>query len=146
MKDMLHEIPIALKKQILKRIGIGIFFAVISVITWAVSKEFLFVLPGLTATVFFIINGVGVLFATITKKYVVLSGECESLDQTRLMKRTKAAYLVTDYGEVKIPIRNKLRRLQIGSQVRCYISLKTSVYEYDGVQIVSDYYAVEIVE
>lgn len=146
MKEQWIDVPTVLKKQIYKRMGLGVLFFILGVITWIVSKDFMFAIPCLIGAVVFVLNGVSVLFASLLKRYIVLSGECESVEQTRFLKRTKAVYLATDYGTVKLPIRRNIHGLQIGVQVRCYISLKTFVYEYGGVQTVSDYYAIEVYE
>ena len=146
MKEQWKDAPITLKRQIYKRMGVGILFLILGIITWTVSKDFMFTIPCFIGSVFFALNGAGVLFASLLKRYIVLSGECVRLEQTRFLKRTKVVYLITDYGKVKLPIRRNIHGLQIGVQVRCYISLKTSVYEYGGVQTVSDYYAIEVYE
>ena len=146
MKEQWIDMPTVLKRQIYKRMGLAILFFILGVITWIVSKDFMFAIPCLIGAVVFVLNGVNVLFASLLKRYIVLSGECESMEQTRFLKRTKAVYLATDYGTVKLPIRRNIRNMKIGVQVRCYISLKTSVYEYGGVQTVSDYYAIEVYE
>lgn len=143
MKEVLKEVPNVLKKQIFKRIGMGIVFALLGVITWIASKEFLFALPCLVAMAVLIVSGLGVLFVAITKRYVIVSGECVDVEYTRILKRTKAVYLQTDYGVVKLPIRGKRTKAELGSSVRCYIASNSSVYEYDGVKTVGDYYAVE---
>ena len=70
MKEVLKEVPNVLKKQIFKRIGMGIVFALLGVITWIASKEFLFALPCLVAMAVLIVSGLGVLFMAITKRYV----------------------------------------------------------------------------
>ena len=146
MKEQWIDVPTVLKKQIYKRMGLGVLFFILGVITWIVSKDFMFAIPCLIGAVVFVLNGVSVLFASLLKRYIVLSGECERVEQTRFLKRTKAGYLATDYGTVKLPIRRNIRNMKIGVQVRCYVSLKTSVYEYGGVQTVSDYYAIEVYE
>ena len=143
MKEVLKEEPNVLKKQIFKRIGMGIVFALLGVITWIASKEFLFALPCLIAMAVFIVSGLGVIFVSITKRYVIVSGECIDVEYTRILKRTKAVYLQTDYGMVKLIIRGKRTKVELGSTVRCYISSEASVYEYNGVKTVGDYYAVE---
>ena len=143
MKEVLKEVPNVLKKQIFKRIGMGIVFALLGVITWIASKEFLFALPCLVAMAVLIFSGLGVLFVAITKRYVIVSGECVDVEYTRILKRTKAVYLQTDYGVVKLLIRGKRTKVELGSTVLCYISSEASVYEYNGVKTVGDYYAVE---
>ena len=143
MKEVLKEVPNVLKKQIFKRIGMGIVFALLGVITWIASKEFLFALPCLVAMAVLIVSGLGVLFVAITKRYIIVSGECVDVEYTRILKRTKAVYLQTDYGVVKLLIRGKRTKVELGSTVLCYISSEASVYEYNGVKTVGDYYAVE---
>lgn len=143
MKEVLKEVPNVLKKQIFKRIGMGIVFALLGVITWIASKEFLFALPCLVAMAVLIVSGLGVLFVAITKRYVIVSGECVDVEYTRILKRTKAVYLQTDYGVVKLIIRGRRTKVELASTVLCYISSEASVYEYNGVKTVGDYYAVE---
>jgi hypothetical protein len=145
MKEKWQDAPSALKKQIYKRLSVGVLFLVLGIITWAVSKDFIFAIPCFVGMIFFVLNGLQVLMETLLGKYVVLSGVCERLEQTRIFKRTKAVYLSTEYGTVKVAVRRNMRRLQIGSQLRCFISVKTSVYQYDGVQVVSDYYALDFI-
>lgn len=146
MKEKWKDAPSALKKQIYKRLGVGVLFLVLGIITWAISKDFIFAVPCFVGMIFFVLNGIQVLMATLLGKYVVLLGACERLEQTRILKRTKAVYLSTEYGTVKVAIRRNMRRLQIGSQLRCFISVKASVYQYDGVQVVGDYYALDFIE
>lgn len=145
MKEKWQTAPNALKKQIYKRLGVGVLFCLLGIITWATSKDFIFALPCFIGMIFFVLNGLQVLMSTLFGRYVVLSGECESLEQTRIFKRTKSVYLRTEYGTVKIAIRRNMRRLQIGSQLCCFISAKAAVYRYDGVQVVSDYYALDFI-
>ena len=146
MKEKWHNAPNTLKKQLYKRLGVGVLFCLLGIIMWAVSKDIIFALPCFIGMIYFALNGLQVLMSTLFGRYVVLSGECESIEQTRILKRMKSVYLRTEYGTVKIAIRRNMRRLQIGSQLRCFISVKASVYQYDGVQVVSDYYAIEIAE
>ena len=146
MKEKWKDSPSALKKQIYKRLSIGVLLLFLGIITWVVSKDFIFAVPCFVGMIFFLLNGIQVLMATRLGKYVVLSGVCERLEQTRIFKRTKSVYLRTEYGTVKVAIRRNMRRLQIGSQLRCFISVKASVYQYDGVQVVSDYYTLDFIE
>ena len=144
MKERWKEIPVAMKKQIFKRMGVGIGFMVIGIIAWISSQEFMFALPCFLGSIFFLLNGTGVLYAGLAKKFIVLCGWCEELEQTRILKRTKSAYLRTEYGRVKVPIRRAIRRLRTGSMVTCFMSVKASVYEYGVEKVLGDYYAIEI--
>ena len=144
MKELWKSSPGVLKRQVLRRLGIGLLFLVIGIISWILSKRFIFALPCFIAMAVFCISGIGVLLLMLNSGYIVLSGVCEQIEQTPIMRRTKALYLATEYGCVKIPIRRNMRKVQIGASVRCYMPYRASVYDYDGLKTVSDYIAIEI--
>lgn len=146
MKERWVNSSEVLKGKVIKRIGIGLVLSVIGIIFWALFKQFLFALPCFVISAVLIINGASVLFALLTSRYIVLEGTCEKLEQTVLFKRTKAMYLTTNYGVVKVLIRHNARKVQIGAYVRCYISLKAPVYEFNDIKVVNDYYAIEVMD
>ena len=146
MKERWVNSPEALKRKVMKRIGIGLLFCVIGIISWIVSKRFLFALPCFAISTVLVLSGLDILFLALTSRYIVLEGTCEKLEETVLFKHTKAMYLTTNYGTVKVLIRHNARRVQVGAYVRCYISLKVPVYEFNNIKVVNDYYAVEIMD
>jgi hypothetical protein len=76
MKEKWKDAPSALKKQIYKRLAVGVLFCLLGIITWAVSKDIIFALPCFIGMIYFALNGIQVLMATLLGKYVVLSGVC----------------------------------------------------------------------
>ena len=146
MKELWKTSPNALKRQLIQRLGIGVLFLVVGNISWGLSQRFIFALPCFIAMTVFCISGFSVMFIALNSGYIVLTGECEQLEQTPIMKRTKALYLATDCGSVKIPIRRNMCKFRIGTQIRCYISCKTCVYDYDGLKTIGDYIAIEIIQ
>ena len=146
MKERWVNSPDVLKGKVIKRTGIGLLVLVIGILFWTVFKQFLFALPCFAISAVLTINGASVLFAVLTSRYIVLEGTCERLEQTVITKRTKVMYLTTNYGTVKVLIRHNARRVQVGAYVRCYISLKVPVYEFNDVKVVNDYYAVEVMD
>ena len=61
MKEQWIDVPTVLKKQIYKRMGLGVLFFILGVITWIVSKDYMFAIPCLIGAVVFVLNGVSVL-------------------------------------------------------------------------------------
>ena len=108
------------------------------------TKRFLFALPCFAVSAVLVLSGANILFAVLTAGYIILSGTCERVEQTLITKRTKAMYLTTNYGTVKVLIRHNAHRVQVGAYVYCYISLKVPVYEFNDIKVVNDYYAVEL--
>lgn len=144
MKERWKNGPEALKRKVIKRICMGLLFCVIGIVAWIISKRFLFALPCFAVSAVLGLSGANVLFAVLMGRYIILSGTCERVDQTLITKRTKAMYLTTNYGTVKVLIRHNGRRVQVGAYVYCYISLKVPVYEFNDIKVVNDYYAVEL--
>ena len=73
-----------------------------------------------------------------------LQGECIHLETIGIRKRVRSIYLALEQGMVKIPVRQRIRRLSEGDTVSIYVAEKTPVYERDGLYIISSYYAIEI--
>lgn len=73
-----------------------------------------------------------------------LQGQCIRIDTSGLRKQVKAVHLALEQGIVKIPVRQRIRRLSEGDTVSIYVAEKTPVYERDGLYIISSYYAMEI--
>ena len=144
MKERWKNGPEALKRKAIKHICIGLLFCVIGIVAWIISKRFLFALPCFAVSAVLGLSGANVLFAVLMGRYIILSGTCERVDQTLITKRTKAMCLTTNYGTVKVLIRHNGRRVQVGAYVCCYISLKVPVYEFNGIKVVNEYYAVEV--
>lgn len=73
-----------------------------------------------------------------------LQGECIRLETIGIRKRVRSVHLALEQGIVKIPVRQRIRRLSEGDTVNIYVAEKTPVYERDGIYIISSYYAMEI--
>ena len=146
MKERWKNVPSVLRRKVIKSVGGAVLLGLIGIISWIASKKFMIALPCFVLSTVWFFYGVSVLFSMLTVGYIMLSGTCEKLEQTLLFKRTKAMYLTTNYGVVKVLIRHNARRAQIGSYVRCYISLKAPVYELNDVKVVNDYYTIEVID
>ena len=146
MKERWKNAPSVLRRKVIKSVGGAVLLGLIGIISWIASKKFMIALPCFVLSAVWFFYGVSVLFSMLTVGYIMLSGTCEKLEQTLLFKRTKAMYLTTNYGVVKVLIRHNARSVEIGSYVRCYISLKAPVYELNDVKVVNDYYTIEVMD
>ena len=90
-------------------------------------------------------NYVGVILYTFLKgKYISVEGTCLRLDTTEIRKRAKALYIAVDEGVVKIQLKQKIPKTEIGNRIIVYLSEKAPVYEKDDMLILNNYYAIEI--
>ena len=146
MKERWKNVPSVLRRKVIKIVGGAVLLGLIGIISWIVSKKFMIALPCFVLSAVLLFYGVSVLFSMLTAGYIMLSGTCEKVEQTVVLKRMKAIYLTTNYGKVKVLIRHKVRNIQEGAYVHCYISSKAPVYEFNDMKVVNDYYAIEVID
>ena len=73
-----------------------------------------------------------------------LQGECIRMETVGIRKRICSVHLALEQGIVKIPVRQRIKRLSEGDTVGIYVAEKTPVYERDGIYIIGSYYAMEV--
>lgn len=144
MQEKLKNIPNALKWQMFIRFGLAGIFAFLFVLIMIFTRDIWFALPCIIAFLFFSINGGIVLYDCMMNRYIVITGECIGIERTSLLHRVKSIELSSGNGIVRLPIRNKLKRIQEGKQVVVYVSSRTAVCEMNSEKILCGYYAIEV--
>lgn len=144
MKKIFQSLPSPIQKQVILRLGGGLLFMILFIIMLIMSRDFTMSLPALVVAVFLFIN-VGVILYTFLKgKYISVEGTCLRLDTTEIRKRAKALYIAVDEGVVKIQLKHKIPKAEIGNRIIVYLSEKAPVYEKDDILILNNYYSIEI--
>lgn len=141
MRELLHQLPPALRNQIFLRIGVGLLSLFLFLVIWVWGKEFSFALPCLILAAFLCINSTRMFYNIITGSYIRIYGKCTSVELTGLRKRIKSITVDFDGKRVVLPIKYRIRQITPGETVTLYLSEKTPVYEQDGKYCVYDYYA-----
>ena len=144
MKKIFQSLPSPVQKQVILRLGGGLLFMILFIIMLIMSRDFTMSLPALVVDIFLFTN-VGVILYTFLKgKYISVEGTCLRLDTTEIRKRAKALYIAVDEGVVKIQLKQKIPKTEIGNMIIVYLSEKAPVYEKDDMLILNNYYAIEI--
>ena len=144
MKKIFQSLPSPVQKQAILRVGGGLLFMILFIIMLIMSRDFTMSLPALVVAIFLFIN-VGVILYTFLKgKYISVEGTCLRLDTTEIRKRAKTLYIAVEEGVVKIQLKQKTPKTEIGNRIIVYLSEKAPVYEKDDMLILNNYYAIEI--
>ena len=143
MKEKFMALPEALQKQLIIRFGAGSVFLILTILILVLYKDVYLLIPCLVFAAFFYVNGIYVWHTVTENRYIILEGLCSSVDKTPLRKRVKNIYLETEAGTVKIVIRQCIKQMEKGDNIRVYISKHTPVYEHDQCKVLCSYLALE---
>ncbi len=144
MRERFGKMPQALQKQVLFRSGVSFLFWLLFIIILISFQDIYLILPCLLLACYLTGSSIWLFYQSVAGNYMHLQGECIRLETIGIRKRVRSVHLALEQGIVKIPVRQRIRRLSEGDTVNIYVAEKTPVYERDGIYIISSYYAMEI--
>ena len=100
-------------------------------------------LPSLCFAIFFVLNGLWVFLEIDAGKYVVVEGCCTGIERTPLRKRIKNIHIETADATVKVIVKQRMKQLAIGDNIRVYVFEKTPVYDQEQCKLLCSYLALE---
>lgn len=144
MRENFKEIPSALKMQIYVRGGIAAIFLLLFILILVFVRDVLLAFPCVCLAAFMSVNAGRLVYDCLKRNYIIVQSECTDIERTKFLKRIKAVYLKAPEGEIKVQIRRKIDRLDVGDEVIIYIATRAAMYLHRGVYGLSDYYALEV--
>lgn len=144
MRERFGKMPQALQKQVLFRSGGSVLFWLLFIIILSSFRDIYLILPCLLLAGYLTGSSIWLFCQSVAGNYMHLQGECIRLETIGIRKKIRALHLALEQGIVKIPVRQRIRRLSEGDTVSIYVAEKTPVYERDGIYIIGSYYAMEI--
>lgn len=144
MKEKFKSIPKPINKQILVRLGIGFLSLVVAILMLVIAKDFILSLPCWLLFVYMAVSGGIMLYNCLKGDFVAVKGTCVNIELTKFWKRVKVIYIQTEKGQMRVPIRKRIRRLSEGDDVTVYMPSKTRIYEQDNSLVIFGYYAIDI--
>ena len=140
-----RQIPKPLQKQILYRLGYGAAILLVTVMLLFYTMELFSVLACVFIMIFFTANSFLLFRRAVIGDYVVISGECLDVTLTAIKRRTKMVILCTeDKRIIKIMIKQRLKKIDIGSKIILYVASNVPVYESSGVYLLNSYLALDM--
>lgn len=143
MKENFYHLPKPLQKQVLIRLAAGAVFLLLMIVIFICSRDLYFVLPCALLSAYLLINGGRVFYQGYRGEYVCIRGTCEEIETVGIRKRIKSIRIAFDGYSVRIPVRQRMKRLVVGDTVIVYLSEKAPVYEQDGGYMICSYDAME---
>lgn len=144
MRERFGKLPQALQKQVLFRSGASALFWLLFIIILISFRDIYLLLPCLLLAGYLIGSSIWLFYQSVAGNYMHLQGKCIRLETIGIRKKVRSIHLALEQGIVKIPVRQRIRRLSEGDTVSIYVAEKTPVYEQDGLYIIGSYYAMEI--
>lgn len=133
-----------IKKQILARFGLGFLSLFLAILILIIAKDFILSLPCWLLFAYMAITAGIMLFNSIKGDIVAVTGYCVKIEQTKLCKQVKAVFIQTEKGQLKVPIRKKIHRLNEGDTVTVFMPSITRIYVQDNYLVILGYYAIDI--
>lgn len=127
MKEKLRNLPRPLQKQVLIRLAAGAGFIFLMIVFLICSRDLYFALPCALLSGYLLINGGRVFYHGYRGDYVRIQGICEEIETVGIRKRIKSIRIAFDGYRVKIPVRQRMKRLAVGDTVIVYLSEKAPV-------------------
>lgn len=147
MKKIFVQMPKPVQRQIYVSFGAGLLFLFLFLILLIIENSLKLALPGLVLAIFFCVYTVRLFYIFAQKKYLCIKGTVTHLEMSTFRRQIKTLFINSEYGIIKLSYRRfSGEKLQIGGEVRLYLSEKTSIYEKNGVFLLSGYLAVESIE
>lgn len=143
MRERLKELPEALQRQVVIRLGLGTGFLLLCLVICLCFRDLYLSLPCILLAAFLIVNGSWLFYNGVTGRYVRIQGICKEIETTGIRKRIRYIYILLEQSVIKIPVRQRMRKLVVGDAIIIYLSDKEPVYEQDDGYLVCGYFALE---
>lgn len=138
----LKELPTALQRQIVQRMGLGIAALALFVIIWAATGTLCLAIPGLALACYLLGSGGLLLLRCVRGEYLCLTGTVKDVITSGLRKRPKFLLIETEQGLLQLPPGRK--SFPAGSSVVLNLAVNTPVYELDGIFKIYSYLTLEL--
>jgi len=143
MKEKFYHLPKPFQKQMLIQLAAGAAFLLLMIAIFICFRDLYFTLPCVLMSAYLMINGGRLFYNGYRGNYVCIRGKCEEIESVGIRKRIKSIRIVFDGYSVKIPIRQRMKRITVGDTVIVYLSEKAPVYERNGEYMIGSYDVLE---
>ena len=136
------QIPAPLQRQILNRLGYGAVILFVAIILFLYTMDLISILACVFIMIFFAASSFSLFRRAVICDYVVISGECLGVTLTAIKKQTKAIIFRNDDNRIiKVMIKQRLKKITVGTKIMLYIATNMPVYENGGIYLLNSYLA-----
>ena len=141
---IIKNLPMAIKKEVVKRFLYGIAALIFFVVVLLASKDFLLCIPCFLISIFSFFNSGIIIYHYKKGRIISFVGTCVEIERKRIIKTASSILLDVDRKAVKMRIKGRKTKINEGDSVQVYILESTKVYNFENKFVISDYYAMEV--
>lgn len=143
LRETFNGFPAVLQQQILLRFGLSLGGVAAFALFWGLSAQFWFGAPFLMLAAWMGIGAVQLFRTICLGRYVCVQAICKQVITTAIFKRPKALILSTEQGDLRLRIKQRIRKPEVGIFYCLYLADDTSVFRSENGLQVSSCYALE---
>ncbi len=143
-REQFKQLPEPLQKQVFVRFGLALPALLFFILVLNLTADILAIVPFIGMTIYSIISAFMLFRRGVEGKYVIIHGRCTEAVDTLIRKRTKAILIETEEHMVRVSLRQRLRRIRVGTEMEIYVADNTQVYDKDGAKLLQNYIAINV--
>ena len=141
LRELFFSLPGPLQRLLAFRLLAALISSILLVACLVFTPGIRLALPPLICMVYSLFAG-SVLFSDwASGNCICLQGTCSAIEKTLLRRRMAAIYVSLENRIIMLRPSFPVPSVQVGNTVAIYLSRHFPVYERDGVQVISRYYA-----
>ena len=144
LREQFFSLPEPLRRVLVFRLLAALISAILFIACMIISPGIRLAIPPLISMVYSLFAG-SVLFSDwASGNCICLRGTCSAIEKTLFRRRTAAMYVSLEGRIIMIRPTFPVPSVHTGDTVAIYLSRHFPVYERDGVQVISRYYALSV--
>ena len=144
LRELFFSLPGPLQRVLASRLLAALISAIFCLVCCFFAPGIQLAIPPLICMVYSLFAGSALFSDCTSGNCICLRGTCSATEKTLFRRRTAAIYVSLEDRIMMIRPSFPVPSVQVGDTVAIYLSRHFPVYERDGVQVISRYYALSV--
>ena len=144
LREQLSSLPDPFQRVLAFRLLAALISAILLVVCLVFTPGIRLAIPPLISMVYSLFAGSSLFSDWASGNCICLRGTCSAIEKTLFRRRTAAIYVSLEDRIIMIRPTFPVPSVHTGDTVAIYLSRHFPVYERDGVQVISRYYALSV--
>lgn len=145
MREQINQFPPALQRQLLFRCLISCLLLFLCLLVLLICRVVKLWLPILLCGAVFCALTIRLYQIARFQRYVIIEGQCLSMEASPVKKRVTALYLQTTSDFIKVSVQRLPHSIREGDTIRLYVANNTPVYQQDIWRVLCSFLALEVI-
>ena len=144
LREQFFFLPDTLRRVLVFRLLVSLVSALLCIVCLLFAPAIQLAIPPLISMVHSLFAGNALFSAWASGNCICLRGTCSATEKTLFRRRMAAIYVSLENRIIMLRPSFPVPSVQVGDTVAIYLSRHFPVYERDGVQVISRYYALSV--